>query len=328
MKKKLLQILYFVCYYLGVIHFFYFLNRRKQCVLVFHHIIPDKYLNNSFEQGIVCTSQSQFRFILTIINKRYEITTEIGKPHTAVITFDDGYRAALIAKDELDKFNNKAIFFLPLSIVGEGPLWIDYIMGWIAYIPDGSYSINDKIYYLNTIESRQKAFSEIIDSLYQPGDYNYQRLINQLEGITAFSGLPISKSYGEIRFKGLANVELENLKKEGHMIGGHSTNHDILSCLSVKDLITDFEDCSKEIGNLYNSYLYAYPFGHERDVSDECINICTHSGFKRALMNEYVNNSSPYKMSRLNVSKFDSRYEIEAKLSGLTQFLKNVFSQI
>ena len=78
MRRKVRKLLFIVLYYLGVVRLFYFLNRNKQRILVFHHIIPDKYLNNSFEQEIVCTSEHRFRWLLGIINKHLEVTLSLG----------------------------------------------------------------------------------------------------------------------------------------------------------------------------------------------------------------------------------------------------------
>lgn len=77
MRKKVLLLLYFVAYYLGIILFFYWINRRKQRILVFHHIIPDDYVNTSFEQKIVCTSRSRFEWMMAIVNKRLKSNNRI-----------------------------------------------------------------------------------------------------------------------------------------------------------------------------------------------------------------------------------------------------------
>lgn len=103
-------LIYALFYYLGIISLFYKINRKKQRILVFHHIIPDEYVNTSFEQKIVCTSRSRFEWMMAIVNKRFKVTTELGEPESVVITFDDGYRAALIADEVLAKRANKAYF--------------------------------------------------------------------------------------------------------------------------------------------------------------------------------------------------------------------------
>ncbi|MBD5291696.1 MAG: polysaccharide deacetylase family protein [Bacteroides sp.] len=252
-----------------------------------------------------------------------EVTTQLGKANSAIITFDDGYRAALTADTILSKYGNNAYFFLPLSNIDSGPLWNDKIMGWIAYVSSGEYIIAGQSYYLNSQSSRQKAYKAIIDSIHT-NDYNYSSIIEQLELICPFDNLNISEEYKNIRFRGLTQDEIMQIKRKGHKIGGHSINHDVLSLLQEEKLKHDFQQCSAQINKLYNCSLYAYPYGHKRDVSIECVKECGASGFSAAVMNEYVPYETPYTLSRMKISHYTSIYEIDAELSGFKQWLRNI----
>lgn len=327
LQKSVLRLLYSLAYYTGVIALFYRINRNKQRILVFHHIIPDDYINDSFEQKIVCTAQSKFDRLLSIVCKRLKNSTTIGEPETAVITFDDGYRAALTALETLEKHACKACFFVPLSVIEGGPLWVDRIMGWFAYAPSGTYRIGKRSYRLDDQSGRQAAFSKLMDSLYQsaPDSYAPHNLIAQLDAIHPFEELPIPETYRELRFKGLTSNELQFLKTTGggHLIGGHSVHHDILSCLNPKELDEDFNACSEKIGPLFNCRVYAYPFGHKHDVSPAVIEACRNSAFEYAVLNEYSPAADAFALSRLNISQYATRSEVEAALSGFTQWLKS-----
>ncbi|MBD5180945.1 MAG: polysaccharide deacetylase family protein [Bacteroidales bacterium] len=252
-----------------------------------------------------------------------EVTTQLGKANSAIITFDDGYRAALTADTILSKYGNNAYFFLPLSNIDSGPLWNDKIMGWIAYVSSGEYIIAGQSYYLNSQSSRQKAYKAIIDSIHT-NDYNYSSIIEQLELICPFDNLNISEEYKNIRFRGLTQDEIMQIKRKGHKIGGHSINHDVLSLLQEEKLKHDFQQCSAQINKLYNCSLYAYPYGHKRDVSIECVKECGASGFSAAVMNEYIPYETPYTLSRMKISHYTSIYEIDAELSGFKQWLRNI----
>lgn len=328
MREKLRKILFVILYYLGVVRYFYHLNRNKQRVLVFHHIIPDRYINNSFEQKIVCTSEKKFRWLLEIVNKRLDVTLSLGKPGSVLITFDDGYRAALNAAKILREFGNKAIIFIPINSVDGSPLWIDKIMAWFAYVPDGHYQILGKNISLNTQAQRLTEYSAFVDTIYFPGNYNPIKIIAELNAIFPFSSLFSDEIYSSYRFRGLTKEEVESLKEEGFLFGGHSVQHDILSCLSDEEIMEDFEKCEKEIGKLYNCSLYAYPFGHRRDVSPKVVEAMHESAFTCAMMNEMVMCESAEQMSRINISHYDNKYEVEACLSGLTQALKKVLQWI
>lgn len=321
--KRVLLLLYYIAYYLGVISLFYWINRRKQRILVFHHVIPDEFVNTSFEQKIVCTSRSRFEWMMAIVNKRLKVTTELGESKSAVITFDDGYRAALIADEVLAKRANKAYFFIPIINVDSFmPLWIDQIMAWFAYVPEGEYRIANHKVRIGDMLSRQREFSSLANTLYDKYDKIY--ILEMLEGIYPFKDLPIDKAYFDLRFKGLTSEEILELKRKGHKIGGHSVRHDILSMLDERELREDFKECSEYMECLFNTNLYAYPFGHRRDVTPSVMKECSQSVFTLAVMNEYNSEASDFSLSRMNISHYNSRFEIEASLSGFTQWLKNL----
>lgn len=321
-RTKIANLIYPFAYFSGIIGVFYWLNRSRQRILVFHHIIPDEMKNESFEQQIVCSSASHFCRLLSIVNKRFEVTTEIGKPNSAVITFDDGYRAALIADGVLESFHNNAYFFVPLTIVDGGPLWVDQIMAWFAYVASGHYTICGNEYNLNSSAERLQAYDRVISGLY--GNYDIKALMSALDDLHPFSELAIPPEYSALRFRGITSEEIGRLKQKGHKIGGHSVRHDILSQLDSETLEADFNTCTEQIGRLFNCDVYAYPFGHPRDVNSQCIAAASRSGFKVAVMNEYIPNQTAYKMSRINISHYTSRYEIEAELSGFKQWLRNL----
>ena len=113
------------------------------------------------------------------------------------------------------------------------------------------------------------------------------------------------------------------MKLSGHKIGAHSISHDILSLLCINDLQNDFKKCSSQIGCIYNTKVYAYPYGHRKDVNRVVTNICSKE-FDAAVMNEYSYDSTNHTLSRINISFYKNYYEIEAHLSGLVIFIKQV----
>lgn len=325
MRRKLRKILFVIMYYTGITALFYQINREKQRILVFHHIIPDHCSNNSFEQSIVCTTKGRFKELMEQVNKRFRIVTDAGVPGTAMITFDDGYRAALNAADVLEYFGNKCVIFMPVNAVGAEALWIDRIMAWFAYVPDNTYKINGVVCDLHDTNSRQKAYSVIIDSLYKMGSYIPGTIIEELDELFPFADLNIPEEYYSFRFRGLTSSEIDRLKDAGHKFGGHSVSHDILSCLTEDELHRDFQICSSGMNTLYNSDIYAYPFGHQRDVNEATYRMLEKSAFNYGVMNESVKDEKNYCLSRINISHYDNKYEIDAALSGLTFWLKSIF---
>lgn len=318
MKKIIVKLVCFAAYYTGLIHLCYYLNRKKSLILVYHNVIPDEYWDDKIHLS-VSIKQSLFERHLSIINKRLKVSTQLHEAGSVMITFDDGYSNAVIASKCLDKHNNKAVFFVPINNVGAvTPLWNDKIWMWFSYVPEGVYLISGINYSLRSNNERSHAFSEIINLLFD--DYNKKRFIlDELDRFYSFDQLTdkIDKKYFNLRFKGLSELEVQDLKDRGFKIGGHSMDHDILSVLSSDELSDDFQIVSNYIGSLYNIDLYAYPYGHPKQVSRKVIQECRRSGFTHAVMNEeYIENMTEYTLPRMSINSLTDRYEIEAKLSG------------
>ena len=51
-KQMILLVFYFFMTHLGVIRFFYWLNRRKNVVLTYHNVIPDALFDHSPHLGV------------------------------------------------------------------------------------------------------------------------------------------------------------------------------------------------------------------------------------------------------------------------------------
>lgn len=278
---------------------------------------------NTFEQQMVCTPLSKFHWLLSLINKRFTVSNieNIGV-NQASLTFDDGYRCAIYAAQEMDVFNNIGYFFLPISNIDGGPLWIDKIMLWFNHVPNGIYSINGRLYTLTTILSRQRGYSTYMEHILGIDKYDTKYFTTILDKVFSYESLNIKEEYFQVRYKGLSNVECDRLKALGHYIGGHSVNHDVLSKLSQDQLSLDFRICSDHIGNIYNTDIYAYPFGHKKEVSQMVISSCIKSKFRKALMNDNIITNNDYKIPRMNISKYQNRYELEAAMSGLITLIK------
>ena len=211
MKRKILTLIYFISYYLGITHLFYWINRKEQRVLVYHHIIDDSHINGTFEQKLVCTPKSLFEKQIQIVNKRFKVTTILGEPNSAILTFDDGYRCALIAETVLSKYDNLAYIFMPVNNVdSKMPLWIDMIMAWFSYVPEGEYFLNNKKLVFTDNISRRMAFSDTIDYLYT--NYDKCQLLDELNIIYPFKTLNIDKNYYTYRFQGLTIEEIKTFK--------------------------------------------------------------------------------------------------------------------
>jgi len=97
MKRHALKVAYVLAWHIGIIRLFHFLNRNRQLGLTYHNVLPDELFDPDLVHLGVSCSLSTFIVQIEALRKRFAVTTEIGKPGTCMITFDDGYRINLLA---------------------------------------------------------------------------------------------------------------------------------------------------------------------------------------------------------------------------------------
>lgn len=330
MKQLFIKVSFFIAYYLGVIHLFYFLTRKRQRVVTYHNIIQDKYFNNSIEQGVSC-SESVFRIQLKEIAKRFSFTTEINKENSCMITFDDGYHNNYeIAIPILDLHDIKAVFFITYNLVAKSEtIWIDLIMKWYSYVPEGRYSVLGKKLIISE-ENRRKCFNNMLFKIYN--DYNLKNeVLADLDMAFNFSELIKDAKYNKVRFSPISLVNIEKMKKSNHLIACHTISHDVLSELPNDLLDIEIKKSENYIGKLYNTNYFAYPFGGTKDVSKKVMNRYSVSEFNYCFVNYWnfsTSTSKPKCLERVTLPNTANKYVIHAYLSGFYFFFKRKISHV
>jgi peptidoglycan/xylan/chitin deacetylase (PgdA/CDA1 family) len=324
MKTLIIKIFYATAYYSCLLRFFYFLNRKRQVILTYHNIIPDQHFSDLPHLG-VSTSSSAFHNQIRIILKRFKTTTEIGVPNSCMITFDDGYRNNLtVAASVLKKKKIQCVFFVPACYFNEeNKIWVDQILMWVSYVPQGEYNILGNVFLIDSIQSRHKLWQNIFEKI-----INNFSLLNSLHN-SLIAQYPINEIKNKVdpelynlRFEGMSIKELTEMKNMGQLIACHSLKHDILSKLNKLELKNDFESCD-HVKHMYNSNYYAYPFGGNTEVSDEVIEMCKEYSYSAAFSNFDSNTSNVYFLGRISLDNLSNKYHIEARLSGFEKFLKS-----
>lgn len=321
MRIRLLKVLYVCTYYLGINRLFY-LIKRAQRIIAFHNVIPDPYFDNALHLGMSCKT-STFEKQIQHILKRLKISTVLFEKNTAMITFDDGYdNNSRVAIPVLSQNNIKAYFFVPINNIDSiDPLWIDKVLLWFSYVPDGKYLINGKTVVISNEGDRRVAFSDCYEEMY--ADYTTKNaLIETLGQVFPFASLNVDRTFYQLRFQGLSIQALTEMKKAGHKIGAHSVDHDILSLLPLETLMDDFRQCKQN--SLYNTLIYAYPFGGKEEVNHQVIECCKNSGFINALMNCETVNLGEYSVPRISLGHEENLYRLDAILCGLESTLKRI----
>jgi len=323
MKRHALKIAYVLAWHLGVIRLFYWLNRHRQCVLAYHNVLPDELFDqNLLHLGVSC-SLGTFIVQIESLRNRFEVTTEIGKPGTCMITFDDGYRNNLLAAEELEKRHLSGLFFIPACYFsGETILWMDRLLMWVSYAPAGAYTILGRSIQIDTARSRYTLWDQLYDELLN--DYNHkQRLINELDQLIPFDALcaAVDEPMYAQRFVGLNEADLALMKQRGHKLGCHSWRHDIMAKLSVEDLALDFAECGK-YQSRYNTAYFCYPFGGPQEISETVIAKCKQQGWDAGFANYPTDNNNRFELGRISLDDLTDKHFIEARLSGFESFLR------
>ncbi|WP_457598117.1 polysaccharide deacetylase family protein [Hydrogenimonas sp.] len=325
MKNTLILSIYFLTYWLGINKLFYFLNRLNQRVLTYHNIIPEQYYDETLLHLGVSHSSEIFERHIRFIQSRLEITTEIGKEKSCLITFDDGFENNYSeAHNVLKRFKAHAFFFVPIDMVlHDNVLWIDKILMWFSYVPEGKYHIANVDIEISDNNSRQESFLKIWNLLLT--NYHLKEIaLENMDNSFAFTSLNIDSELYTKRFSGMCLEDIEEMKAYGHKIGCHSVYHDILACLDDEQLKNDTELSETYLDKLYNTKIYSYPFGGEKEVSQKVIEKIAQSKFSYAVLNI----SKPdypygrYALPRFALPNSDNRYILDAKLSGLEYFIK------
>lgn len=327
MKHKLLTILYFLGFWLGITRLFYYFNRNNQRILTYHNIIEDTVFDETSPCMGVSHAASVFAYQMKSVKKYLKPSLTIGEPASFVVTFDDGYANNFHhAYDILEHENIKGIFFVPLDIIdSREPLWIDKILMWASYVPAGKYTLFESEISITDNRSRHLLFERLWNIVLE----NYSQkeaVIESLENSYPFNKIPLPDTLKKTRFYGLSSDNLEVMKNSGHLIAAHAVHHDILSLLDKESLSKDIASTEKQLNDTFNTKIYAYPFGGRGEVGEREIEALSKSEFTMA----FVNTAKPddfrycrYAVPRFSLPNTTNPYIIHAKMSGLEYFLKH-----
>ena len=317
----------FVLHYLGFNRLFYAITSKRQKIITYHNVIDDMYFDDALHLG-VCHSQSVFSFHLKEIAKaKLNFSTEINQEKSVMITFDDGYKNKFeSARSILNERNIKAVFFITSDLIdSKEPLWIDKILFWFSYVPDGTYTI-DGIHFAISQSSRQSNYSLFYNHIINNyGSLN--SLLIELDEVYSFCAISINDTYYKLRFEGLTSLQINDLKADGHLVACHSKTHSVLSKLTKKQLDDELEICVSNLSKIYNSTYFSYPFGGHSEVNKSVIDTLEKSPFSHSFMNiwSFKNSNNSHTIDRFSLPNTKKKYIIHSHLSGLYYYLKSFY---
>lgn len=320
---KLVNVVAWIGYYLGLDSLFYWLNRKSKRILTFHNVIPDDLLPSG-ERSCTCCSLSDFLRVIREVAKRYRFSTDVTDVSSATITFDDGYlnQYEIAFKALREEGDLPAILFVSLDLIGSceprTALVVDQLFAWNNHAP---LDIAEK-FFAARIRDRGQLWTEIIRPRFVRDVSSRGRdLLSSLnagyEMGKIFDKLP--KEYVRIRFQGISGHQLKDLREHGWLVGHHTRSHFPLSALGQEDAKLEMCPPSDE----FKDIPFGFPYGEEFSVSAKDIALAKELGYPCAVSNlvESPSYCGRYFMPRFMLSS--DKYLLHFELSGFKHFLKS-----
>lgn len=246
----------FVFRLFGLIHFIKILNKNEGLYYVFNYHSFSKYNNFKIDRGSVLETDYQTNFEKQIkFYKKYfqfsypnEFFQTSDRGHSALITFDDGYKDNHdLALPILQKHDAKAMFFIVTSFTGTN----DMLM-------------HDKIRWLVQIGELESKYLNIPNKINTGVNEYSETVINHVNDI--FDKIKTKKRLL------LNEQEIKTINNKGFKIGVHTHNHKPLSFLNIKEQRSEIHTCMMALQNL-NIYpdSIAYPNGL---FNEDTLGIC------------------------------------------------------
>ena len=318
MKCKLVSVLCFFCYWLGIDELFYFLNRKAKRIITFHNILPDDMFRRGVANG-VSNSLSEFELIVNECAKRYEFSTDLFDSRTLTITFDDGYRNQYTtAFKYLHRRSIPAYLFVSGGILppsrncpaGDKSLVIDKLLHWVAEAPIEFIPGGDRLgYWIEEVWPRFIADNggkglNLLDELTKR--YSYERIVENLPD-----------NYVCERLTGIESTELDEMRKSGWKIGWHTKSHYPLSKLNNAELESEVASDAA-----FRDECFSYPYGNLVEVGQDAIAMVRDLGYPCGV-SDATKDGEPY--SKWFLPRFallPNKYRLHFDLSGIEHFIK------
>lgn len=283
----------------GLIHLIKVLNKNDTLYYVFNYHSFSKYNNFKIKRGSVLETgykdnfERQIKFYKKHFHFSYpnEFFENLNYGHSALITFDDGYKDNHdLALPVLQKHDAKAIFFIVTSITGTNDMLMHDKIRWLVQIGelDAKY-----LNFPNEINTGVNKYSETI--------------INHINGI--FDKVKTKKRLL------LNEREIKTINKNGFKIGVHTHNHKPLLFLNKKEQKNEIHACMMALQNLkiYPETI-AYPNGL---FNEDTLSICKELNLKYGFTTiDGLNrrNCNLLKIKRLGLNVSDSINVVTLKI--------------
>ena len=289
---------------------FQLLRRIKKddpVILMYHRVLQDEFINGLAPQ--------EFEKQIAYINKHFnvvsiedlfrDVTSNTVKPYSLVLTFDDGhYDFYANAWPILKKYNLPASLYITTGFVdGATWLWPDLL----KYILLNSNTAILNVENLGNISAHR---TDHHASWHKLGDHcltlSVKARNNLLNKLANDAKIPISNT-PQSPFHSVTWSQLQEMHKEGLVIGSHTVTHPILSSLSIENLHYELAASASAIQQHLGAVPagICYPTGRPEDMSEGVIKAAELSGYTYGLMGRYsiFNHKRIFNIGRIAANK-------------------------
>lgn len=312
-------------------------------VLNYHRVAELK--DHEYKPNI-SASPASFERQMEYLSKHYNVITcdELTaclkggaalKPHSALITFDDGYFDNLSAAcPVLRKYGLPAVIFLATDYIGGNAPFFWDCAAYCFSMTDlnaAELPVTGRASWTNRAE-RERMMNRWVNKIKRLP--NAQR-IEALEKLPGALGVNIPVD----AFKGLYLTwdQVRELTRNNIQMGAHTASHPILTRVSLEIVREELEGSRRKIENELGLPVksFAYPNGQAEDFSPEIEDIVRETGFDLAFTlipgpTRYNTiRRDTYAIRRIFISHSDGFSRFVAKLSGfelLLQAVRNRFA--
>ncbi|MCG2577754.1 polysaccharide deacetylase family protein [Dechloromonas sp. XY25] len=263
------------------------LTSSRLSILIFHRVLsqPDPLFPGEFDKA-------RFDVLMSFVARTFNVITlgEAAKrlsqnnlpPRTLVITFDDGYADnAEVAFPILNKYDIPATYFVSSGFLNGGRMWNDTVIECIRHTEFDEIDLSKLglgVCSLISTEARSKTISLILGKIKYHNLSEREDALGHLEYLTGNNILPTNLM--------MSSDQVSKMHRNGIEIGGHTTNHPILSKLNLKDAENEIAGDRDRLEGIIGSSIrvFAYPNGKpNHDYTVEHARLIEKMGFQCAV---------------------------------------------
>jgi peptidoglycan/xylan/chitin deacetylase (PgdA/CDA1 family) len=325
------QILFWAIYLTGIHRIFYYLNRQKLTILLYHGIDVKRDMGiYNYRKKFI--TPHNFKKQIQYIKRNYtllDLDEAIGHlknkslpKNPIVITFDDGYRNNYSHAYPIIKNSEvPATLFLTTNFIDKkSPIWVDRI----EYTLNKSPLLDQK-----TNKEKEKMDVSFREKMKKVSEENKNMELEEME--QKYKKVLTNFEDDRFIYAPLSWEEIIEMQKNKVKFGAHTKNHPILTNIPTEKMEEEIRESKdlveKKIGVV--SKVFCYPNGQENDFNQKTVEIVKKIGFESALttipgFNDY--NSDLFSLKRLSMDNTDNFANFILTLSGIKEFIRKLIS--